>query len=254
MRILVSNDDGIYSPGLAALAGVARRFGDVRIVAPDVEQSSASHAVTAARPVRHRRVELLDGIDSFRVDGTPADCVALGAHLWGHVDLVLSGINLGVNLGNAIWHSGTLAAAKQGVLLGIRAIALSAPSPSEPGHFDDIAPWAERAIRTVLDDREPHLVNVNIPHRPRGLRWTRQAVDHYNGRVVSDADPMGRDMYWFTVVPIESPAEGSDLWAFDRGEVSLTPLRLDLTDHDALGRAGVREGMSPEPQRAQIER
>lgn len=249
MRILVSNDDGIYSPGLAALAGVARRFGDVRVVAPDVEQSSASHAITAARPVRHRPVDLIDGIDCFRVDGTPADCVALGAHLWGHVDLVLSGINLGVNLGNAIWHSGTLAAAKQAVLLGSRAIALSAPSPSDPGHFDQVADWAERAVAVVLADEAQRLVNVNIPRAPHRLRWTRQAVEHYNGRVVADTDPMGRDIYWFTVAPIESPAEESDLWAFDRGEVSLTPLRLDLTDHEAFRTAREhRAARSPQPE------
>jgi 5'-nucleotidase len=126
VRILVSNDDGIYSPGIAALARVAQRLGEVRVVAPDVEQSSAGHAITASRPVRYRRTEVFEGIDAYRVDGTPADCVALGAHLWGHVDLVLSGINLGPNLGNATWHSGTLAAAKQAALLGIRV------SPSAP--------------------------------------------------------------------------------------------------------------------------
>src|SRR5919108_5204895 len=127
MRILVSNDDGVYSPGIATLAQVARRFGDVRVVAPDVEQSSASHAITATRPVRYRPTKIFGDIEAYRVNGTPADCVALGVYHWGHVDLVLSGINLGPNLGNATWHSGTLAAAKQGVLLGMRGIAFSTP-------------------------------------------------------------------------------------------------------------------------------
>ena len=107
MRILVSNDDGIHSPGLAALARVASRFGNVRVVAPDVEQSSASHAITAARPLTYRRAAYIPGIESWRVNGTPADCVALGVHNSDHVDIVLSGINQGVNLGNGIWHSGT---------------------------------------------------------------------------------------------------------------------------------------------------
>src|SRR3989440_10477175 len=126
MRILISNDDGIYSPGISALAKIASRFGEVRIVAPDVEQASMSHAITASRPLRYKRSRLGD-FEAYRVNGTPADCVALGAHRWGHVDLVLSGINLGLNLGNSCWHSGTLAAAKQAALLGLRGIAISAP-------------------------------------------------------------------------------------------------------------------------------
>ena len=95
MRILVSNDDGVYSPGIAALAKAANRFGEVRIVAPDVEQSSMGHAITASRPLRLKRIHL-DSFDAYRVNGTPADCVALGMHRWGHVDVVLSGINLGL--------------------------------------------------------------------------------------------------------------------------------------------------------------
>ena len=234
MRILVANDDGIHSPGIAALARVAQAFGDVRVVAPNVEQSSAGHAITSSRPVRSRRTRIFEDIEAYRVDGTPADCVALGAHLWDHVDLVLSGINLGPNLGNATWHSGTLAAAKQAVLLGIRGIALSAPITDETADFSTLEPWVERAIETILERDDPMLVNVNFPLRPEGMCWTAQAVDQYDGRVVPDTDPMGRELYWFTVVPIEGPREGTDLWAFARNCVSLTPLRLDLTDHEGL--------------------
>src|SRR5215208_4046357 len=130
MRILISNDDGIYSPGLAALAEVASRFGDVRVVAPDVEQSSMSHAITSSRPLSYRRTPIgrFEGkFEAYRVNGTPADCVALGAHNWEKIDVVLSGINLGTNLGSAVWHSGTLAGAKQAVLHGVRGIAFSTP-------------------------------------------------------------------------------------------------------------------------------
>src|ERR671939_273027 len=98
MRILVTNDDGIYSPGIAALARVAQRFGEVRVVAPDVEQSSAGHTISSARPVRYRETRVIDGIEAYRVNGTPADCVGLGLYHWQDVDLVLSGINLGSNL------------------------------------------------------------------------------------------------------------------------------------------------------------
>lgn len=236
MRILVANDDGIYSPGIATLARAAAQFGNVRVVAPDVEQSSAGHAITATRPVRYRPTHIFDEIEAYRVNGTPADCVALGAYHWDHVDLVLSGINLGPNLGNATWHSGTLAAAKQAVLLGIRGIALSAPVTDETTDFSVIEPWVERALSHLLEQEEPRLVNVNFPRDPRGLRWTAQAVDQYNGKIVPDTDPMGREHYWFTVVPLERHREGTDLWAFEQGLVSLTPLRLDLTDHKELAR------------------
>src|SRR5262245_43895777 len=112
LRILVTNDDGVYSPGLLALAEVAAEFGEVRIVAPDHEQSSMAQPVAATRPLSHRRA-WVGRFDAFRVNGTPADCVGLGTYVWGVVDLVFSGINLGLNVGNSMWHSGTLAAAKQ---------------------------------------------------------------------------------------------------------------------------------------------
>jgi 5'-nucleotidase len=237
LRILVANDDGIYSPGIAALAEVAAGFGEVRVVAPDAEQSSAGHAISSSRPLRYRRTRIAGDIEAYRVNGTPADCVALGIHQWeGKVDLVLSGINLGPNLGNATWHSGTLAAAKQATLLGVRGAALSAPVKDESHNYDVLRPWVEKVIGILVENGSPRLVNVNFPHEPQGVRWTSQAVDQYDGRVVHDTDPMGRDVYWFTVVPLERHVEGTDLWAFQHGYVSLTPLRLDLTDQSELAR------------------
>jgi 5'-nucleotidase len=238
MRILVSNDDGIYSPGIAALARSAAKFGDVRVVAPDVEQSSAGHAITATRPMRYRPTRIFDEIEAYRVNGTPADCVALGLNQWEQVDVVLSGVNLGLNLGNATWHSGTLAAAKQAVLLGTRGIALSAPIDDETTDFSVLGPWIDRALETLFANDEPRLVNVNFPREPQGLRWTAQSVDQYNGKVVPGEDPMGRPVFWFTVVPLEELREGTDLWAVDQGYASLTPLRLDLTDYEELKKVG----------------
>ena len=243
----MSNDDGIYSPGIAALARAAQRFGEVRVVAPDVEQSSAGHAITATRPLRYRSTAIFDDIDAYRVNGTPADCVALGVFQWERVDVVLSGINLGSNLGNATWHSGTLAAAKQAALLGLRGIALSAPVDDETADFSKLQPWVERALEVLLDETRPKLVNVNFPREPRGMRWTSQAVDHYDGKVVPDEDPMGRKHYWFTVVPLERHREGTDLWAVEHGFVSLTPLRLDLTDHEELEGIAKRDALEVRP-------
>lgn len=239
MRILIANDDGIYSPGILALAHAARRFGEVRIVAPDVERSSTGHAVTHSRPLSYRRTPI-QGIDAFRVDGTPADCVALGAFTWEKVDVVLSGINLGANLGNSMWHSGTLAAAKQAALLGIRGIALSTVLLRDEPNFERLEPYVLRVLEVLLSDPELTLVNVNFPQHPRGIHWTRQSVRHYDGKVVTGKDPMGREHYWFTVVPIEETEQGTDRWAIDHGYVSMTPLRLDLTDASALDAARTR--------------
>jgi 5'-nucleotidase len=236
MRILVSNDDGIYSPGIAALAQSATKFGDVRVVAPDVEQSSAGHAITASRPLRFRPTRIFEQIEAYRVNGTPADCVALGINQWDKVDVVLSGINLGLNLGNATWHSGTLAAAKQAVLLGVRGIALSAPINDETSDLSTIEPWLDKTLATLLGQEELKLVNVNFPREPEGIRWTALAIDQYNGKVVPDEDPLGRPVFWFTVVPLERHREGTDLWAIEHDYVSVTPLRLDLTHHEELKR------------------
>lgn len=239
MRILIANDDGIYSPGIAALAGVASRFGEVRMVAPDVEQSSMGHAITHGRPLSIRRTKIGD-FDAWRVNGTPADCVALGTSQWDRVDVVLSGVNLGLNLGNSAWHSGTLAAAKQAALLGYRGVALSTAVTRDEPRFDALEPWLVRVLELVLPARERSLLNVNLPPEPRGIEWTRQSVRHYDGHIMPIQDPYGRQLHWITVKPIEGADEGTDRWAVDRGYVSITPLRLDLTDHAALEEARQR--------------
>ncbi len=237
MRILVSNDDGVYSPGIAALAKAAARFGDVRIVAPDVEQSSMSHAITSSRPLRFKRIHIAE-FDAYSVNGTPADCVALGMHRWGHVDLVLSGINLGLNLGNSLWHSGTLAAAKQAALLGSRGIAFSTNvSDNREPDFAGLEPYVAQVLDLLMPRKTLPLVNVNLPEKPKGIRWTRQSVRHYDGKVVPDKDPMERSIFWFTVTPLEGAAKGTDRWAIEHNWVSITPLRLDLTDEADLARA-----------------
>lgn len=231
MRILVCNDDGIYSPGLAALAEVAAEFGTVRIVAPHVEQSSMGHAITGGRPLSFRPTPVV-GPNAYRVNGTPADCVALGTHKWESVDLVLSGCNLGFNLGNSTWHSGTLAGAKQAVLLGMRGIAFSAPAGIED--FTTLKPWMHRVLDVLIGADELKLVNVNLPREPRGLIWTRVSVRQYDGIIVPTNDPMGREMYWFTVTPLEGAEEGTDRWAVEQNWISVTPLCLDLTDQALL--------------------
>lgn len=233
MRILICNDDGIYSPGIAALAEVAAEFGTVRIVAPNVEQSSMGHAITAGRPLSFRQTRIV-GPEAYRVNGTPADCVALGTFKWGSVDIVLSGCNLGFNLGNSTWHSGTLAGAKQAALLGLRGIAFSAPAGIED--FASLKPWMHRVLNTLIPLTELNLVNVNLPKEPRGLMWSRISVRQYDGVIVPTKDPLGRELYWFSVTPLQGADEGTDRWAVEQHWVSMTPLCLDLTDQRLLAR------------------
>ena len=234
MRILITNDDGIYSPGIAALAKVAARFGEVRVVAPDVEQSSMGHAITASRPLFYRKSPINFGnIEAYRVNGTPADCVSLGSHM-SQTDVVLSGINMGSNLGNSMWHSGTLAGAKQAVLLGMKGIALSTPTGKTEPDFNALEPFVEKTLALLLENPDLSLVNVNFPPQPTGIRWTRQAVQQYDGKIVPGTDPMGRKHYWFTVIPLEPAEEGTDRWAVENNMVSITPLRLDLTNENEL--------------------
>jgi 5'-nucleotidase len=233
MRILISNDDGIYSPGILALARAASEFGEVRIVAPDVEQSAMSHAVTVSRPLNYFKTPI-NGFEAYRVNGTPADCVALGAFHWDKVDVVLSGINLGLNIGNAMWHSGTLAAAKQAALLGFRGMAFSAPSAGEAEDYAAIKPYLQQVLDLLLHDYTPDLVNVNFPLKPSGIQWTNQSVRHYDGKVIPGKDPSGKKHFWFTVTKVEEVSKTTDRWAVEHGLVSITPLRLDLTDHEEL--------------------
>lgn len=240
MRILIANDDGIYSPGICALAEVAAEFGDVRIVAPDVEQSSMGHAISAHTPLTYKRTKIGD-FEAYRVNGTPADCVALGMFHWDQeVDVVLSGINLGTNLGNSAWHSGTLAAAKQAVLFGTRGIAFSTPVTRDQPDFSTIKPVVKQSLEILLPEKDLSLINVNIPKNAKGMRWARQSVRHYDGKVVPGKDPMGREHYWFTVVPVEITEKDTDRWAVEQGYASITPLRLDLTNEDELRKAQER--------------
>jgi 5'-nucleotidase len=240
MRLLISNDDGIYSPGIVALAEAASHFGEVRIVAPDVEQSSTGSAITASRPVDCRRTAI-QGFEAYRVNGTPADCVTLGAHLWEKADIVLSGINLGSNLGNSLWPSGTLAAARQAALLGLRGIALSLPVVRDEPQFDSIRPWVTKVLELLLPETDLPLVNVNFPENPTGMSWTRQSSRRYDGKVVPGKDPMGRQHYWFTVTPVKEADQGTDRWAVQQGLISITPLRLDLTDEKQLERMQAKD-------------
>jgi 5'-nucleotidase len=127
-----------------------------------------------------------------------------------------------------------LAAAKQAVLLGLRGIAFSTPTKDDDPRFEELRPYVAEVLKLLMQDSSPQLLNVNIPPNARGIRWARQSVRQYDGKMVLDKDPMGREHYWFTVVPIQEPEPRTDRWAIDQGWISITPLRLDLTDDGEL--------------------
>lgn len=238
-RILVTNDDGIYSEGLKKLAAALRAVGDVTIVAPDREQSAASHALTLNRPLRLLELQK----DEWIVDGTPTDCVNLAVLKLmknARPDIVVSGINFGPNLGDDVTYSGTISAAFEGALLNIPSIACSALI-GEHFSFDRCAAFAAELTRHVLDktDRDPNVVlNVNFPTREfQGVRITKLGKRIYSEGVIERLDPRGRKYYWIGgEPPTWKPGEGTDFEAIKQGYVSITPLHLDLTHHESIAR------------------
>jgi 5'-nucleotidase len=234
--ILVTNDDGIAAPGLHVLARGLAALGEVTIIAPDREQSASSHALTLHRPLRVNR----QGERLYSVDGTPTDCVNLGILnlLAERPRLVVSGINRGMNLGDDITYSGTVAAAFEGTLLGIPSFAISQEVEEGEEAFDRAAGVAALLARRILDRPLPAgtLLNVNVPRAElKGTRLTRQGRRTYHQGVVERTDPSGRQYYWLGGIPPRWDDDpDSDFAAIREGYVSLTPLHLDLTHYPLL--------------------
>ncbi len=245
MRILLTNDDGIHAPGLDVLEALARQFSDdIWIVAPAEEQSGAGHSLTLSRPVRLRQ----HSERRFSVSGTPTDSVmmALRMVMPSPPDVILSGVNRGANLGDDVTYSGTVSAAIEGALAGIRSIALSQVYASEG--MGDTVPfaaaelWGAKVLAPLLDVPLPPrtLVNVNFPARLpeeiQGIRVVRQGFhDYARGSIVEGTDPRGYRYFWFGLHGIEhTPGHATDLEAIADGYISVTPLQLDLTHNASL--------------------
>ncbi|HVS01177.1 MAG TPA: 5'/3'-nucleotidase SurE [Thermoanaerobaculia bacterium] len=257
-RILLTNDDGIFSEGLKLLAERLAALGEVVVVAPDREQSASGHSLTLHRPLRLRRIEA----GWYAVDGTPTDCVNL-AVMWlmkkDPPDLVVSGVNFGLNLGDDVTYSGTVSATFEGSLLGIPSLAFS-QEVGEHFSFARAAGFAHRFVELLLQQALPEgvLLNVNLPAGPiRGVRWTRLGQRRYRQAVVEKTDPRGRKYYWIAGTPEWREEDGTDYAAISAGYASVTPLHLDLTDYRTLDGApalrqavvAVGEGWREDPAR-----
>jgi 5'-nucleotidase len=257
MQILLTNDDGIFAPGLAAMGRALRRLGDVRVVAPATEQSGVGHSITYLTPLTCKKVyDDRDELRGWAVDGSPADCVKLGVFELanGPVDLVVSGINHGLNAGINVLYSGTVAAAIEGAFFQLPSIAVSLEW-DEHADYDRAAEIAIDVIAGLLDRRPApgSLFNLNIPTRAlRGVPHVRvvpMSVSRYGEAFERRLDPRGRAYYWATNEPPPPPSPGeSDVTALAAGAVTLTPLDYDLTHRggiDALAEGPWRIGPGP---------
>jgi 5'-nucleotidase len=237
-RILVTNDDGVRSEGIHALAEALRPLGGVVIVAPHVEASAIGHALTLRRPLRIEQLER----DVYEVDGTPTDCVNIGVAkiLNGMPDLIVSGINKGYNLGDDITYSGTVSGALEGALLGVPSVAVSLERSSGAYDFLPAASAAAMIAAHVLRGAimPPTFLSLNVPTgKPKGFRLTVQAKRNHVTIVDERCDPRGRAYYWIEEGENAwEPHDRSDFQAVRDGYVSVTPLQPDLTDRDAFTR------------------
>lgn len=238
MKILVSNDDGYLARGINVLADHLAQVADVVVVAPDRNRSAASNSLTLHDPLRIAKV----GEKRFSVNGTPSDCVhlALTGFLEDEPDLVVSGINHGANLGDDVIYSGTVAAAMEGRFLGFPSIAVSLVG-HRVTHFETAGRVAKELVQRLARNSLPSdfILNVNVPDRPYeelvGIEQARLGFRHKAEPVVKSTDPHGRTIYWVGPAgPGQDSGEGTDFHALDRGAVAVTPLKIDLTRHEAL--------------------
>ena len=244
MKILVSNDDGVYAPGIRVLAEYMARGGEIAVVGPDRNRSAASHSLTLHNPLRVTQLE--NGY--FAVNGTPTDSVHLAVSgildlPFAHPDMVVSGINAGENLGDDVFYSGTIAAAIEGRSLGYPSIAVSLANPTnEFLHYETAGKVMEQLVQLLQSHPLPQdtILSLNVPDVPynqlKGVQVCRLGRRHFTEKVIKEKDPYGRSIYWIGPAGSEQDGgEGTDFYAIAQGYASITPLQLDMTKHPFLG-------------------
>ncbi|MDX1304082.1 5'/3'-nucleotidase SurE [Photobacterium sp.] len=236
MRILISNDDGIFAEGINTLASVLGELGEVTVVAPDRNRSGASNSLSLDNPLRIRE----EGPGRISVEGTPTDCVHFALNEWLEYrpDIVVAGINHGANLGDDVLYSGTVAAATEGHFLGVPAIAVSLVGSV---YFDTAAQVVKELVRNLIDKPllNNQILNINVPDVPlaelTGWQVTRLGARHRAEQMVKDTDPRGKTLYWLGPPGLGQDAgPGTDFHAIEQKSVSITPLQVDLTAHNAI--------------------
>lgn len=246
MHILITNDDGVYAPGLMALVGEVKKIADVIVLAPERNWSMSGHVKTIHQPIQIIETNLSDGTPALSASASPSDCVALA--LLGAVsqpiDLVVSGINPYANLGHDITYSGTVTAAMEAIIAGVPAIAVSLDGPEISPEEVDFAPAAQvarKVIENLIRNELPHntLLSVNIPYLPyeemKGVQITRQGTRIYRDKLVRDQGNDGKAIYMIGGdFPTGIPEKGTDIGALREGLVSITPISLDLTAHQHI--------------------
>lgn len=242
MKILISNDDGINSPGIYALATELKKIGDVLVVAPNTEQSAVGHAITMKIPVRVNEYYHNSEFFGYAVDGTPADCIKMGIKniLKTLPDIVVSGINNGANSAINIIYSGTVSAAREAAIMDVPAIAISIAS-HEPDDYSYAAKIAAKIVKMTLSNnlKRGTLLNVNVPNIPeneiKGFKFTSQGKAKWDDVYEERIDPYGKKYYWLTgKLTNEDSALDSDYGAIINGYVSISPIHFDLTDYESL--------------------
>jgi 5'-nucleotidase len=239
MNILLSNDDGIHSQGILLLADALKDLGHVTVVAPQRERSTTGHSLTLHKPLRCLEVKE----NHYAVSGSPADCVYLATrHLCKtKPDIIVSGVNRGANLGNDIYYSGTVAAAREGAYFGLKAIAISLCLNDNAGplHWETANDFTKKFVPQVMSKNIPkhHVLNVNVPNLPqseiRGVRMSTQGIRYYSDTILENSDPRGKPYYWIggSYQGFEK-MESSDCVHVDEGFISVTPLKTDCTDYN----------------------
>ena len=243
MNILITNDDGIYAEGLLVLKNALEKVGKVLVVAPDRPRSACGHSITLHKPLRAEQVKLADGSTGYASNGTPSDCVSLA--LLGlaedNIDLVVSGINRGPNLGWDLTYSGTVSAAMEGAIAGVQSFAISVASYMMEVDYSAAAQFAVKIAKILSVSKLPEstLLNINVPDLSsseiKGVQITKQGKRRYTGSIEKRSDPSGRAYYWLGGdLPVDSLDEGTDTKAVADDYISVTPVHLDLTDYKAL--------------------
>lgn len=241
LRILLSNDDGVYAPGINILAQVLSEIATVKMIAPDRNRSGASNSLTLNAPLQIRHLD--NG--AISVEGTPTDCVhlALTGLMPELPDMVVSGINAGSNMGDDVWYSGTVAAAMEGRFLGYPAIAVSLASGEQAQHYQTAALVVKKLVEKLQKETLPAstILNINVPDVPyqmiRGYEITRLGTRHPAAPTITQVDPRGHTVYWVGPPGLEQDAgPGTDFFAINNNKVSITPLRLDLTNYKSFER------------------